>query len=202
MNIDILKKHFKRMPTLNTEHLMLRKLKTCDTDDMYEYARLPQVTQYLTWIEHPNKAYTHRYLEFIKDQYADGDFYDWALILKDREKMIGTCGFTSFDVQNNSAEIGYVVNPEYQSNGYATEAVREVMRFGFMNLNLHRITARFIDGNTASLAVMKKCGMRYEGCAKSSMYIKGVYRDIHTCAILSSEYIEFTRKSKGNLSFS
>ncbi len=190
------------MPVLDTERLTLRKMKTCDTDDMYEYARLPEVTQYLTWTEHPNKIYTHRYLEYIKDQYANGDFYDWALILKENGKMIGTCGFTAFDVQNNCAEIGYVVNPQYRGKGYAPEAVREIMRFGFMDLNLHRITARYIDGNSASFSVMKKCGMRYEGCAQSSMYIKGVYRDIHTCAILSSEYIKFMRKNKGDLFFS
>ncbi len=175
-------------------------MKVYDAEDMYEYAHLGEVTQYLTWNEHPNLAYTRRYLEYIKEQYSNGEFFDWALILKDSGKMIGTCGFTSFDIPNNSAEIGYVINPAYRGHGYAPEAVLAVMRFGFMELNLHRITARFISGNSASLAVMKKCGMRYEGCAKSSMYIKGVYRDIHTCAILSSEYIKNSANSKRNLS--
>ena len=64
--------------------------------------------------------------------------------------MIGTCGFSSFDFANNSAEVGYVINPAYQKRGYAPEALLEVMMFGFMELNLHRIEARYMDGNDAS----------------------------------------------------
>ncbi len=196
MNKDILKKYFRRIPTLNTSRLTLRRMKISDAEDMYEYSRLPEVTRYLTWSEHPDVIYTRRYLEYIQDQYSSGDFYDWALVLNDSGKMIGTCGFTSFDIQNNSGEIGYVINPEYRGNGYAPEAVGAIMRFGFIDLNLHRITARYMDGNNASRSVMEKCGMRYEGCAKNSMYIKNIYRSVHTCAILSDEYIRFIAAHK------
>ncbi len=196
MNKEILKKYFKKFPTLETSRLILRKMKVSDAEDMYEYAHIPQVTQYLTWTEHPDVHFTRRYLDYIRTQYADGEFFDWAIVLKDSGKMIGTCGFTSFDIPNNSAEVGYVVSPEYRGNGYAPEAVCRVMRFGFTELNLHRISARYMDGNTASRAVMDKCGMRYEGCAKNSMYVKGIYRSIHTCAILSDEYIKFISRNR------
>ncbi|MBR6534784.1 MAG: GNAT family N-acetyltransferase, partial [Clostridia bacterium] len=51
------------------------------------------------------------------------------------------------------------MNPAYANRSFATEAAKEVIRFGFLNLNLHRIYARYMDGNTASRRVMEKCGM-------------------------------------------
>ena len=95
---------------------------------------------------------------------------------------------TRFDFPNDAAEIGYVINPDYSGNGYATEAVKIIMKFGFEKLGFHRIEAKFIVGNDASLAVMKKCGMTYEGTAKGGMLIKGKYRDIGTCAIIENDY--------------
>lgn len=190
MNKDILTKHFKKIPTLQTPRLTLRRIKLSDVEDMYEYSHLASVTEYLTWYEHPDMLYTHRYLELIRKQYSHGEFFDWALVLKDGGKMIGTCGFTSFDLSNNSAEVGYVLNPEYHGCGYATEALRCVLAHGFMALNLHRIQARFIDGNEPSRRVMERCGMRLEGTSPSSMYIKEEYKTIHTYAMLSDEYIK------------
>lgn len=185
----ILRKYFKRIPTIETENLILRKIKVADYNDMFEYARLESVTRFLTWRAHADADYTRRYLQLVQDQYSDGEFYDWAVTLKESGKMIGTCGFTSFDENNNAGEVGYVINPVYAGRGYASEALREVINVGFMTLNLHRIYARCMDGNRASLRVMEKCGMTYEGCARSSMYIKGKYISIHTSAIISDEFI-------------
>lgn len=160
-----------------------------DAFDMYEYARLPETTEYLLWSPHPDIEFTKNYLAFVIGKYKAGECYDWAIVLDgEEEKMIGTCGFARIDFSNNVGEIGYVVNPEFQNCGYATEAVREVMRFGFDTLELHRIEGRFIIGNEKSLAVMKKCGMQYEGTARGSMLIKGLYRDIGTAAILRDEF--------------
>ena len=104
--------------------------------------------------------------------------------------MVGTCGFTSFSCPNDSAEIGYVFNPYYQGRGVATEAVRRVLTFGVEELGLHRIEARFIEGNTASRRLMERVGMTFEGYARESMRIKGRYRTIGTCAILRHEFLK------------
>jgi len=179
---------FSNIPRLTTERLVLRKLKVSDAEDMFEYSRLPEVTKYLTWRPHPNINYTEEYLRYISTRYATGDFYDWAVTLKENGKMIGTCGFTRFDLPNNSAEIGYVLNPEYHGKGYATEAASEVMRFGFDELGLHRIEAKHMIENKASHRVMEKLGMTEEGTFRDSYFIKREYRTVTVCAILESEY--------------
>lgn len=183
---------FSRMPTLNTPRLEMRRMLPEDSFDMYEYACRADVTRYLTWNPHPSREYTREYLEYLGERYRAGEFYDWALIyVADGDlyrKMIGTCGFTRFDLANNSAEIGYVINPDYRGRGIAPEAVRRVMHFGFEDLRLHRIEAKYILGNDASRRVMEKVGMTYEGTHRGSMLIKGIYRDIGICAITEEEY--------------
>ncbi len=139
-------KKFKNIPVIKTERLTLRRMRVEDCHDMYEYSKREDVTEYLLWSPHPNRTHTRKYLEYIKTRYDDGEFYDWAVQLDSEQKMIGTCGFSSIDFANNSAEVGYVINPAYRGRGYAPEALLEIMMFGFLELNLHRIEARYMDG--------------------------------------------------------
>ena len=187
MKSETVRRVFSEMPTLTTERLLLRRMTVGDCYDMYEYARDPSVTKYLTWSPHPDLEYTKEYLQYISNHYRMGDFYDWAVILRSENKMIGTCGFTRFHTANNGAEIGYVLNPAYWGRGIACEAAREVVRFGFCELGLHRIEAKYMEGNEASRRVMEKIGMSFEGIRRDEMMIKGCYRNIGVCAILNGQ---------------
>lgn len=189
MKKDSLYKLFSRIPTLQTERLLLRGMRVSDAEDMYAYARRPSVTEYLTWSPHASVDETREYLTYVGQRYRTGDFYDWSVVSVSDGRMIGTCGFTSFNCHADSAEIGYVLNPDYQGQGLATEAVRRVLAFGFEELNLHRIEARFMEGNDASRRLMERVGMTLEGFARESMRIKGKYRTVGTCAILRQEYL-------------
>lgn len=190
MNRDIVLRYFRDPPELTTPRLLLRRLKKSDYRDMYEYACNPDVTRFLTWKPHPNPTWTMRYLAYVATRYRAGEFYDWAIILRENQKMIGTCGFTSFSYDHNSAEIGYVLNPSYWGRGIALEAVRAVMDVGFRVLNLHRIEAKFILGNEQSRRVMEKAGMTFEGYQRDAMYILEEYKTIGVCSILSPEYLD------------
>ncbi len=178
---------FSHFPSLETERLYLRQLRVSDAPDMYDYAKRPEVTQYLLWNPHPNLSYTRSYLEYLAGRYRLGQFYDWALILKESGRMIGTCGFVRFDCPHNRAEIGYVLNPDYRGQELMPEAVREVLRFGFSVLGLHRVEARYMVENAASGRVMEKVGMQFEGVQRGAMLVKGSYRDIGICAILTND---------------
>ena len=181
-------KIFSHMPTLHTERLSLRAMHPIDAEDMFDYARRPEVTKYLLWREHEDIYFTRDYLSYIGRRYALGDFYDWAVIDRESRRMIGTCGFTRIDTANNSAEIGYVLNPDFHRRGFGSEAVRRILKFGFEELGLNRIEARFMQGNEASLALMKSVGMTFEGYMRDLVFVKGSYRTVGVSSILRSEY--------------
>ncbi len=188
MKKETLYRIFSRMPELETERLFLRAARVSDTDDMFAYAKDPEVTKYLLWRPHADRDYTRAYLEYLAGRYRLGAHYEWVMVLKENGRMIGTCGFAKIDAPNNCGELGYVLNPEYRGHGLVVEAAKRVMSFGFSMLALQRIEARFMAENTASRRVMEKLGMRFEGVHRSAMLVKGLYRDIGTCAILRGEF--------------
>lgn len=194
-------KIFSNMPTLHTERLSLRPMHPIDAEDMFDYARRPELTKYLLWREHEDIYFTRDYLNYINRRYALGDFYDWAIIEHESRKMIGTCGFTNIYPSNNSAEIGYVLNPDFHRRGFGSEAVKRVLKFGFEELSLNRIEARFMQGNEASLALMRSVGMTFEGYMRDLIFVKGSYRTVGVSSILRSEYEEIynIEKSEGKL---
>ncbi len=181
---------FKEPPTLRTPRLILRKLLKSDAEDMYEYASNPTVSRFLLWDAHPSPKYTLKYLAYLQGRYRAGEFYDWALIDRKSGKMIGTCGFTSFDFQNNSAEVGYVLNPAYWHCGIAAEALFEVLNFAFAVLGLNRVEAKYMLGNEDSRHVMEKCGMTFEGVARDAIFAKGRYISIGICSVLRREFLK------------
>ena len=188
MKKDILYKLFSHIPTLETERLILRGMRVSDAEDMYDYAKRPSVTQYLTWNPHTDPAETREYLTYVGQRYRTGDFYDWAVVDKETGRMIGTCGFTSFDLENDGAELGYVISPDHWGEGYATEALSKVMSFGFSVLGLNRMYVRILSGNEASERVARKCGMRHEATLYSSLLVKGEFRTVKIFAILRDEF--------------
>ena len=185
---EVISRIFTRIPTLETERLLLRKIGPEDVDDMFAYASRKEVTEYLLWSPHETREYTAHYIDYLGRKYRTGDFYDWALVLKDEGKMIGTCGFTAFTPGANAGEVGYVLNPDFWGKGLATEAVARVVRFGFEALELHRLEARYMMGNEASRRVMAHVGMHFDGCLRHAVFVRGKYRDVGICSILEDEF--------------
>ncbi len=179
---------FSKIPTLETKRLILRKMLVSDKEDIYDYSRREDVTEYLTWAPHTSIEYTQDYLRYIGQRYSVGDYFDWAVVEKASGRVIGSCGFTRFDYPNDAGEIGYVFHPDFGCKGYATEAVGEVVRFGFVALKLHRIEARYIKGNDRSCRLMERLGMQFEGERREAMLVKGAYRTVGTYSMLASEF--------------
>ena len=181
-------KTFTSPPKLKTPRLILRRMTRRDAGDMFEYAHDPEVTRYLLWAPHPDRAYTLRYLRQVENSYKKGKFYDWGVEYRAERKFIGTCGVTAFDLPNSTAELGYVISPAYSGRGIATEALSRVIEFCFLELGLNRLEAHYLVGNEPSRRVMEKCGMSFEGVRRGSLFVRDGYEDVGVCAILRSDF--------------
>jgi len=195
MNETDLSRLFSHMPILQTPRLTLRRMRSGDCEDMYRYASRSEVTRYLLWEPHPDRAYTARYLRMLSGLYRAGQFYDWGVIDRQSEHLIGTCGFSQIDPANRCAEIGYVLSPDYWGKGIAAEALTALLNFAFCELKMRRVEAKYMVENTASRRVMEKCGMTFEGVLRSKLFVKGLFRDIGVCSILSGEYFASPREN-------
>lgn len=175
-------------PQLETPRLLMRKVTFKDLEDMHAYTSSQIVTRHVPFPTHKNLEETRKYIDFILEQYQINKKLLWGIQLKEAQKIIGTIEFISFEPAHNKAEIAYVLSEDYWGNGIMSEAVNEVIKFGFQNLNLTRIQARTFKDNIGSQKVLKKVGMTFEGTLRKSMFLKGVYQDINIFSILKEEY--------------
>ena len=169
---------FYRQPPLETERLILRKISKSDLEDVYEYAKNPSVSKYLLWAPHPNREHTKKYLEIVEKLYLKAKFYDFAIVVRENSKMIGTVGFTSINIEDNSAEIGYVLNEHYWKKGYAREAVSRIIKYAKEVLHLDTLYAKFILENDQSKKLLLSLGFTEAPELAHTLYIKGEMRDI------------------------
>lgn len=188
-------KIFVNIPRIETERLVLRKIKISDLDSVYKYASDPMVPKYLLWSPHSSIYFTKAYLREVQKHYKKQNFFDWGVTLKGENKIIGTCGFSSFNIQHNTGELGYVLGSEYWGRGIAAEAASAVIDFGFKVLNLHRIEANLMIENTQSKRVLEKCGMKFEGIKRGGVFAKGGYRDLCIFSIVREEYETNAKKT-------
>ena len=182
---------FSNFPTLETERLILRKLRLEDAKDIFEYASDPEVSKYVTWETHKSIEDSINFIKSSLANYNKKEVIDWGIVYKENNKLIGTCGYFLWALEQHSrAEIGYVIGKKYWGKGIMTEAVKEAIKFGFEKMNLNRIQAMCLPDNIGSYRVMEKVGMKYEGVIREYIYIKGKFQDLKLYSILRREYFE------------
>ena len=149
------------MKTIETKRLILRGWQESDVTDLYEYASDDRVGPSAGWAPHKNEAESKK----IIDSFIDGGEV-YAVVLKAENKVIGSLGLhdrkpAEFVKDVPQREIGYVLSPKYWGEGYIPEAVGEVIKYGFEELNLEVIWCGHFDFNQKSRRVNEKCGFKH-----------------------------------------
>ena len=186
MTVD--KDLFKNLPELQTPRLILRRMTMDDAADMFAYASDLEVTRFLDWPPHRSIEDSIRFLEGVMDAYAAGDPRSWAIVHREDGRMIGTGGFLFWDDIANRSELGYAVSRSYWGQGLMSEAVPEMLRFGFERMGLNRIEARCNARNMASRRVLEKSGFNLEGTLRESIVQNGELSDMLLFGILRREW--------------
>ncbi|MBN1468041.1 MAG: GNAT family N-acetyltransferase [Fusobacteriaceae bacterium] len=178
---------FGEMPILETNNLILRKIRKDDVDDFYEYSSNPEVTKYLSYI-HTKKEDAEEYISKKIEQYSHGTCMIWGIENKKDKKYIGACGFTHWDIENNFAEIAYTLSQKYWGQGFASEIMEKIIEFGFNKMMLNRIEALCFKDNEKSYKLMEKFNMKLEGVFFEKYLLKGMYQDMKMYSLLRKNY--------------
>src|SRR5512143_94630 len=174
---------------LHTDRLLLREFVTADWPAVLAYQRDPRYLRYYEWTDRtPGDA--QRFVQMFLDQQEEQPRrkFQLAIVLKDTQHLIGNCGIRQASVEAREADIGYELSPEQWGHGYATEAARAVVEFGFAELKVHRIWSWCIADNVASAHVLEKLGLKLEGRLREKEYFKGRWWDTLLYAILKDEW--------------
>ncbi len=155
--------------TLHTPRLLLRRIQMEDAQAMYDnWASDPEVTKFLTWPTHSSVAITKQVIQSWQQDLTKLDHYQWIILCKDTSTAIGTIAVVELDEHTQKAEIGYCIGTAWWHQGYTSEALGAVINYLFAQVGINRIQARHDPRNQNSGAVMRKCGMQYEGTMRQS----------------------------------
>ena len=144
----------KQQPTIETERLILRPLELSDAFSMQLLAGDHRIADTTESIPHPYEEGMAE--KWIQSLHSDSDAQNhvaFAVSLKEQSGLIGCCGL-SLVAKHRRASLGYWIGFEYWGKGFCTEAASAIVRFGFDQLEIHRIEATHLTRNPASGAVM------------------------------------------------
>jgi RimJ/RimL family protein N-acetyltransferase len=111
-----------------------------------------------------------------------------AIELRERAAVVGDVSFWITSTKHAQGEIGFIVHPDHQRRGYASEAAAAVLRLGFEHAGMHRIVGRCEVRNEGSAAALRKLGMRLEAHFVENEWVKEEWQSEYLFAILHSEW--------------
>lgn len=173
-------------PALQTDRLVLRPYVLSDAADLVQLAGAREIAATTLRIPHPYRE--EDAVGFINSFAAEAEMGTSARFAITRREDGQLCGGVGLhiDKDHRHAELGYWIGLPYWGHGYATEAARAAVSYGFQTLNLRRIYASCFAHNEASGRVLQKIGMHYEGCQRSHICKWGEFYDLHLYGIVNA----------------
>ena len=173
-----------------TPRMTLRRYESGDLSALHAMFGREDVCRYLPWapmdLDQARAKIEQRLQQFRID--ADGQAVVLAAIEAETGRHVGEFMLRLTNAESRQGEIGWSLHPDAHGRGLATEGARSMLRLGFEELGLHRITAGCDPRNVASLRVMERLGMRREAEFVESWFLKGEWVGEIVCAILESEW--------------
>lgn len=175
-------------PILVTNRLKLVEITHQHVDNIYEILSLEEVTKYYGTNRFTFYNEASRLIDMFTKNFIEKRGIRWGIMIKENYKFIGTVGLNGLQLKNKRAEIGYEIHPAYWRNGYATEAIKEVLRFSFETLDLYRIGAVVYPENEPSLNLLNNLGFTKEGLLRAYIHQNDQFHDTYILSLLKTNW--------------
>ena len=175
-----------KVPTFETERLILRTWERKDARELFEYASNPNVGPAAGWKPHESVAESRSIIDQIFRVNTT-----WAIVYRATGSVIGSIGLEPDKIRTNikSRELGYSLSEDHWGEGIMTEAAKRVISYAFKEMDLDVLMIRTSDTNRRSQRVIEKCGFKYEGTLRRAYRIyDGTLRDTRVYSMLKEEY--------------
>lgn len=175
---------------IETPRLRVRPFGDSDLPAVIALYKRPDVLRYLYVGERADEEIAKSLAErrMKTELGSEGDKLILAVELKETGQCIGEVILVWLSETHKSAEIGFIIHPDFHGFGYAAEAIRPLIHFGFERMDFHRIIGRCDGRNTASARLMEKLGMRREAHLIENEFVKGEWTDEMVFALLQREW--------------
>lgn len=179
---------FSHFPILETERLYLREMTPDDVTALLRHFGNPQVVEFIGMQPIKTHEQANEWLRWMGGTFAAQDGLRWGVVLRQSHTFIGSVGLHNWNREAHHATLGYDVAPPYGEQGYAEEMTRQVIEFGWTHMNLNRIEADIVQGNSASMKMLQTLGFRHEGVRRQRILKGGKYYDVYLFGLLRHDY--------------
>ena len=174
-------------PELQTPRLLLRPFRLTDAADVQRLAGTREVADTTLSVPHPYEpGMAETWIGSHPAQFAAGTVVTYAVTLQDQGRLIGVVSL-GVTPRHRRAELSYWIGVPYWNQGYATEAARALIAYGFAALDLNKITASHLTRNPASGRVMQKLGMTYEGTLRHHFLKGNTFEDVAVYGLIGEQ---------------
>jgi ribosomal-protein-alanine N-acetyltransferase len=175
-----------RLPVLPAGRVTLRPLEASDAEELYQVFSDPVTMRYWSSPPHGSIQRTREMIASIGDGFEARTIFQWGVERNDDPRLLGTVTLMPH-LSQPRAEIGFIIGREYWGLGYAGEAQRTAIEFGFDELALHRIEADTHPENERSARSLERLGFQPEGLLRERWVVDGVLSDSQIWGLLASE---------------
>ncbi|MBS1929907.1 MAG: GNAT family N-acetyltransferase [Bacteroidetes bacterium] len=168
---------FLPFPELQTDRLLLRRLEIKDECEIFQLRSDKIVSKYLTRHLCKTMEEARAFIQKINVAIENNESVYWAICLKKDKKFIGTICLWNISWENERAEVGFELLPDFQKKGYMREALIKVLDFVFNTIHFHSIEGVVISGNQPSINILEKSHFIREGYFRENVFFNGTYLD-------------------------
>ena len=172
------------MAAAMNDNIRLRRLTEEDIPGMLEWMHDPEINRWFQF--DPEKITEESARRFIENSFTETQRH--YAVTDETGVYYGTVSLQDIDLKNGHGTYSAGLRSCAVGHGAGTAALRIILRVAFEELGLKRVCSNVLSDNTRSQKMLEKCGMRYEGCFRSHVKIRGEWRDLYWYAILRDEY--------------
>lgn len=177
--------NFNPFPVLQTSRLFLREMTADDAENLFLLRSNEQVMRYLDRPKAISVEQMRVKIEQIAQDLKDCRCVQWTICIKDTNKFAGTICIWNIDRDHHRGEVGYMIMPQYHMQGYMMEAIAEVIRYGFEDLNLHSLEGQVTPKNIPSIKILERNGFVREAYFKENYYWQGNFIDTAVYSLIN-----------------
>ncbi len=176
------------MSSQSSPRVTLQKIEKKDVETLYSLVqRHPQITQYLRWTVPSSVPEMMERFDTLEQKEARGERRRFGIFYEDT--LIGSVSLTNIVRDSgrrrmNAGELGYWISPDFGGKGYALDAAKQMIQYGFETLGLHKITAACVAENQASKKLLQKLNMRHIGTSQENFWLDDRWWDMELYEII------------------
>lgn len=173
---------------LLTKRLLLRPVKLADKEAIFEYRSDAEANQYQGFVPETIEEVEKFIQQTSREINLPETWFQFVMIEKETEKIIGDVGIHFLDKENKQIELGCTLHKDHQRKGFATEALKKLINYCFHELQKHRIITSIDPDNKSSIKLVERLGFRKEAHFVESLFINGQWTDDMVYALLQKDW--------------